>query len=794
MSDSSNAPSRENTRANRLIDSTSPYLLQHAHNPVDWYPWGPEALERAKREGKPIFLSIGYSACHWCHVMEREVFEKQDIANIMNQYFVNIKVDREERPDLDEIYMLATQITSGSGGWPMSVWLTPDLEPFYAGTYFPPTDGYGRPGFPRLELALAEMWEKDRPKLLAQAKRVAEGVRLHADEMAGATDGRINLQIWLGSAVEQFADRFDPANGGLGTAPKFPPSQALLLWLSLVARGQTVPLYPDNAVTVLREMTIKTLDSMARGGIYDQIGGGFARYSTDERWLVPHFEKMLYDNAQLAPVYAWASVELNRPDFARIARHTLDFWLREMTSPQGAFYSTLDADSEGHEGKYYVWTIDEVRQTLAHPDDSALIIKHFGMTEAGNFEGKNILFVACPVEELSGEYRTSAEDLQKRIDRLCVKLRTMRDGRVKPGLDDKILTGWNGLMISALAVAGRLLREPRYLEAAHRAMGFLLLKHMEGGKRLLRTSRAGKAHVPAFLEDHAYLLNGLMDLIDATSPLSLPGTMARRRALELADQMIKLFHDPVGQGFFFTHDGHEKLFARTKNGTDNATPSASAVAIRALLRLARVSGRTEYNDIALNAVKRFAGVITKQPSMFATILLALVEDAQTAASNPHLGMGHPPPGAPAAAPAVATGIRPSAGPLRLEAPPVTARVGESFEIGLVLHVAPGYHVQTQHPRGAETFVTAARIRTSLPFEVGQWVFPPAQQFGVAGEMAEGFGGAVAITAKCTLSRSAAVGKHVVRATVTAQPCSDASCLLPEQLTIEIPIEVLASSG
>ncbi len=791
MAGPSNETSQEKVHTNRLIDSTSPYLLQHAHNPVDWYPWGPEALERAKKENKPIFLSIGYSACHWCHVMEHEVFEKQDIANIMNQYYINIKVDREERPDLDEVYMLATQITTGSGGWPMSVWLTPDLQPFYAGTYFPPTDTQGRPGFPRLELALAEMWENQRGKLLEQAQRVVDGVKHYADEMAQASAGNIDLQNWLTKAIKEFADRFDPDNGGLGTAPKFPPSQALQFWLALTAKNQTETVTPESATSVISEMTTKTLDHMMRGGMYDQIGGGFARYSTDAHWLVPHFEKMLYDNAQLAAVYTLAAVQFNRPDYARIARQTLDFWLREMTSPEGAFYSTLDADSEGHEGKYYIWTIHEIRAALMHPDDSELIIKHFGLTEAGNFEESNILFVAHTVQELSGEYKTTAEDLQKRIDTLCVKLREVRAKRVPPGLDDKVLTGWNGLMISAMALAGRLLHEPRYLEAAHRAMGYLLVTHMDAAHHLLRTSRAGKAHISAFLEDHACLLNGLMDLIDATTPTSLPGSMARKRAIELADAMIKLFGDTKNQGFFFTHDGHEKLFTRIKNGTDNATPSAAAVAIRALLRLSHISGKAEYKNVALNAARGFAGVIARQPSMFATLLLALVEDANFNADPPTAGqhpdtLGTAPfsPGAPGG-----DAVEPAPSAFSLSpVPPITAAPGGIFEIPLFLKIAPGFHIQSNVVGDSNVFATVARLRSDLPIST-DWHYPLPKQFKVGSELIDGFSNELKITAHCTLSPSAKPGKHIIRTTVLAQPCDQTSCRTPETLTVEVEVVV-----
>lgn len=788
---------------NRLIDSTSPYLLQHAHNPVDWYPWGPEAIARARSEDKPIFLSVGYSACHWCHVMEREVFENPEIAAIMNQYFVNIKVDREERPDLDELYMLATQITTGSGGWPMSVWLTPDLEPFYAGTYFPPVDTQGRPGFPRLAITLAQMWEKERAKLLEQAQRVVAGIQRYAVEMAPAADGPMDLPGWLTAAMEEYADRYDPAFGGLGGAPKFPPSQALRLWLALLAPGQAPLRDLPSAPAVLREMTVKTLDGMMRGGLYDQVGGGFARYATDEAWQIPHFEKMLYDNAQLAAVYALAAVQLGRPDYARIARHTLDFWLREMAHDQGGFYAALDADSEGHEGKYYLWTVLEIRETLRHPDDSELLIKHFGLSETGNFEGGNILHVARGVEELAVDYHTTPGELQQRVDRLCGKLRATRAQRVAPARDDKILTGWNGLMISALAIGGRVLREPQYLEAAHRAIGFLLINHMEAGRRLLRTSREGRAHVPAFLEDHACLLNGLLDLIDSTAPHSLPGTMARKRALELADTMLKLFHDPAGHGFFFTHAGHEKLFARLKTGADNATPAAGAMAIRALLRLAAVSGKTQYRDVAMDAVAGFAGALARQPSMFGTLLLGLVEDAQFMAAQPHFGGVVPLAGMPLAAVTVATKDPGSAGAAAPVAAglvtvdpvaPLVVTTGGSFSLSLTLHVAPGFHVPADKPRDREAFATLARLRSDLPLATQEWHYPLAQRWGTGPEAAEGFAGTFTITAHCTLAGSAPLGRHVIRVTVLTQACTATSCRPPEKLTVEVPVEVRAPTS
>ena len=802
--------SSQTRRANGLIGSTSPYLLQHAHNPVDWYPFGAEALAKARAEAKPIFLSIGYSACHWCHVMEREVFENAAIAAVMNEHFVNIKVDREERPDLDELYMMATQLLTGSGGWPMSVWLTPELEPFYAGTYFPPEDGQGRPGFPRLLKALSEAWANRREELLAQARKVVDAVQHRVDETArDGAQGTIDLPKALAEAVEQAADRFDPEFGGLGSAPKFPPHQSLVLWLALLRHSNALG---SNHVGALREMVTKTLDAMMRGGIYDHVGGGFARYSTDARWLVPHFEKMLYDNAQLAGVYAAAAVQFGRPDYARVARQTIDFYLREMTSPAGGgggFYSTLDADSEGVEGKYYVWTLGQVHEALSDADDAKLIVEHFGITERGNWEegdaawgggGANVLHVERTVEDLAKQYGVRPEAMVKRIDGLAKRMREYRAKRVAPGLDDKILTSWNGLMISALATCGRLLREPRYLEAAHGAIHFLLLEHMQRGRNLLRVSRktdgAIRAHTPAFLEDHAFLLNGLMDLIEATQPTSLPGTMARKRALELADTLVREFYDREGGGFFFTSVAHEPLFARIKNIMDGATPNANGTAIRALLRLAQSSGKEQYRDIAMTSASAFSAIVARAPSAAPTLLYALLSDQAFLLSNPHLNV---PAGVEVGvaleasetdeaveliAP-LASAVAVAANVISLE--PVTLpalRAGQTFDLRLVLHIAPGYHIQLASPRDREAFATVARIRGDLPIASQEWQYPPAPG------PALGYSGTITITGRLTVEHNAAAGAYSLRAIVLAQPCQETSCLAPEKVTVDIPVRVV----
>ncbi len=738
--------------------------------------------------------------------MAHEVFENHEIASIMNAHFVNIKVDREERPDLDDLYMMATQMMTGSGGWPMSVWLTPDLEPFYAGTYFPPVDGFGRPGFPRLELALADAWKNRRGELEAQARKVVEAIRVHADESTRAADAdtapgpegaTIAAQTWIETGIEQLADRFDEVHGGLGSAPKFPPHQALQLWAALLAAPEAAPAIDMAPV---RDMLMRTLDGMMNGGIYDHVGGAFARYSTDERWLVPHFEKMLYDSAQLAPVYAAAGALLGREDYSRIARETLDFFLREMRSPQSAFYSALDADSEGVEGKYYVWTLDDVRTALAgNEEDSALIVEHFGLTPEGNWhespvQGGSVLAVAASADALAQRHGMAPTEMRRRLDMLLKQMRTHRAARQAPALDDKVLTAWNGLMISALAVCGRALREPKYLEAAHREIGFLLTRHMPDVRHLLRVSREEKAHTYAFLDDHAFLLNGLMDLIDSTVPTSLPGTMARKRALELADALIDEFEDKDHGGFFFTGapPRHEQLFVRMKNAADNALPSANGVAIRALLRLARVSGKEHYRTTAMRAVAAFGPNIARRPEYFPTILLALVEDAKAtrgpikdpAATQFQL-----------ATPRILAELAILPAALLDIAVDAVAPVqaGSTFELHVRLTIAPGYHVQPHQPTDREAFCTVARLRGDLPLASQQWHYPPGMPVGdsASGGPILGYSGTVAFTARCTLAKGAPTpGRHVLRVTVLGQPCTDIACFPPEKAVAEFALEVV----
>jgi uncharacterized protein YyaL (SSP411 family) len=563
--------------ANRLAQETSPYLLQHKDNPVDWYPWGDEALERARKEDKPILLSIGYSACHWCHVMERESFEDERTAAYMNEHFVPIKLDREERPDLDAIYMEACQAMTGQGGWPLNAFLTPEQVPFYAGTYFPPEDRAGMPSWRRILEAVNEAWTEKRDQIRAGADRVVE--RLRGGAALQPSDELLDPRM-LDAAAESLRMNYDAVNGGFGGAPKFPPASAIEF---LLRRDET-------------EMTSNTLRAMAAGGMYDQIGGGFARYSVDAKWLVPHFEKMLYDNALLARAYLHGWQVTGEPLFRTVAEETLDWALREMRGDEGGFYSALDADSEGEEGKFYVWSLDELRE--AGGDEA---VEAFGATEAGNFEGSNI-----PVR--AGE---AAPELKR-------KLYEVRSQRVWPGLDDKRLTSWNALMIGALGEAGAILERSDYLDAARGAAEFVLRDLRDGGGRLLRTWKDGQAKLNAYLEDHAFLLEALLTLYEATFE---PRWFTEARAL--ADTMIERFADEERGGFFETSSDHEQLVARRKDLEDHPIPSGNASAAYGLLRLAALTGEHEYEKRAVGVFRLLHTVAVRHPHAFAHLLQGL---------------------------------------------------------------------------------------------------------------------------------------------------------------------------
>jgi uncharacterized protein YyaL (SSP411 family) len=578
--------------SNRLANETSPYLLQHAGNPVDWYPWGEEALQKAKAEDKPIFLSIGYSACHWCHVMAHESFENERIAVILNEHFVNVKVDREERPDLDRIYMNAVQSLTGRGGWPMSVFLTPDGQPFYGGTYFPPVPRYGMPSFMDVLLAVADAWQNRRQELEEGSRNLVAAIVQQMPVGPNLKPETLKPETIL-SAFRKLERDFDRVHGGWGGAPKFPQPMALEFLLR----------YHHTAgdAHALRMVT-QTLEAMARGGVYDQLGGGFHRYSVDDRWLVPHFEKMLYDNAQLARVYLHAWQVTGEPFYRVIAEETLDYVVREMTDSSGGFYSTQDADSEGEEGKFFVWTPDEIRAVLG--DEAGPFLAAYNVTERGNFEGKNILEFVGSLEE-----RETLSDARR-------QLFEARERRVHPGRDDKVLTSWNGLMLAAFAEAARVFQRDDYRQVAKRNAGFLLseLKTSEG--RLYHTWKDGEAKVNGYLEDYTHLIEGLIELYQTTFD---PRWYTAAR--ELADVMIEHFSAPVG--FYDTSDDHEPLIVRPRDLQDNAVPSGNAMAALVLSRLAGLAVEPRYLELAQTALGPMQEMLARYPLGFAQWLIAL---------------------------------------------------------------------------------------------------------------------------------------------------------------------------
>jgi hypothetical protein len=589
--------------ANRLARETSPYLLQHAENPVDWFPWGEEALERARAEDLPILLSVGYSACHWCHVMERESFEDADTAAYMNANFVPIKVDREERPDVDAIYMEAVQAFTGQGGWPMTVFLDPEGVPFYGGTYFPPDDSRGMPSFRMVMEAVLDAYRGQRDEIRKRAATMVGRLEALAKIDPGAAPGPEQLA----EAVTTLLSHGDPANGGFGHAPKFPPSDSLELLLSRRTGLEHVE---------------RTLDAMLAGGIYDQIGGGFARYAVDSAWLVPHFEKMLYDNALLARAYLHGWQVLGHERYRRVCEETLDWLLREMRGPEGGFYSAYDADSEGEEGKFYVWTPDEMRAVLESaaavgargpdaepaPLDTDAILAYYGVTEAGNFEGKNILHLADG----------AAAPAPAGLDAARAALLAARAERVPPGLDDKRLCSWNGLAIAALAEAGAVLGRPDYLDAAAACAEFIFGSMRDEDGRLLRTYKDGRAHLNAYLEDHAFLVEALLTLYEAGFD---PRWFKEARAL--AESMIERFGDAERGGFFTTSTDHEDLIARRKEVGDHPIPAGQSSAALGLLRLAALSGEARFADRAAGVFALFGEPMINHPDSFAHLLRAL---------------------------------------------------------------------------------------------------------------------------------------------------------------------------
>jgi uncharacterized protein len=591
---------------NRLAHESSPYLLQHKDNPVDWYPWGDEAIQKARREEKPIFLSIGYSACHWCHVMEHESFENEGIARVLNENFVSIKVDREERPDLDQIYMNAVQMLTGHGGWPMSVFLTPELKPFYGGTYWPPQSARGMPGFDQILTAVIDAWKNRREHAVDAAEQLTTELQ-KVGQFGGGTAESLKMEL-IDAAVSYLRRSFDGTYGGFGQAPKFPHPMDLQLLLRAAKRnGQTGPI----------DMVRLTLDRMAAGGIYDHLGGGFARYSVDARWLVPHFEKMLYDNALLAGAYLDAYLVTGEANYARIVRDTLNYVIRDMTDPAGGFYSTEDADSEGHEGLFYTWTPDEIEAVLGEVR-GATFGRVYDVSDVGNFEGRNILNLPKTLEQNAAILKREAEELAAELADSRQKLFAAREKRVRPGRDDKVIVAWNGLMIDAMARAGAALNEPEYVTAAGKAARFILDSVRREDGRLLRTWRAGKAKLDAYLDDYTSLAGALVTLYEADFDERWIDN-----AVQLLDIVLEKFADRESGGFFYTATDHEQLITRTKELTDSSTPSGNSLAANALLRLGTLLGRADYVDAGEKTLAVAVPILERAPTAAGQMLVAL---------------------------------------------------------------------------------------------------------------------------------------------------------------------------
>lgn len=594
----------EHQHTNRLINETSPYLLQHAHNPVDWYAWGDEAFEKAKAEDKPVLVSIGYSACHWCHVMEHESFEDEETAQIMNENFVNIKVDMEERPDVDKIYMNFVQLTTGSGGWPLNVFLTPEKLPFFGGTYFPPVNRYNMPSFKQILTSLADAWATKRDEIEFSASDILKEIK-SVGVLETSTDG-LSLEE-LEVSFHTFAKTFDAKNGGFGGAPKFPPSMSLEFLLRFYKRTGE-----DNALEIVK----KTCQKMANGGIYDQLGGGFHRYTVDAIWLTPHFEKMLYDNAQLVRVYLHLFQITKDEFYKRIAVETLEYIKREMLHEKGGFYSAQDADSEGVEGKFFVWTPKEVEELLGEKE-AQIFNFYYDVSEDGNFEEKNILNVRNSLAETAEVFKISQAELHEILSNGCEKLFNHREKRIKPFRDEKVLTAWNGLMLLAFAEASAILNSEDYLQIAQKNADFIL-ENMQKDGYLLRSWKDGTAKLNAYLEDYANFADGLIELFQVSGEIKY-----LQEAKRFAEILINEFWDEDNGGFFFTGNNHEELVVRSKDFFDNATPSGNSVAADVLLKLAKLTGEEKYERFAVTVLRLVASQVKRYPNGFGRVLSTL---------------------------------------------------------------------------------------------------------------------------------------------------------------------------
>jgi uncharacterized protein YyaL (SSP411 family) len=725
---------------NRLILEDSPYLLQHAHNPVDWYAWGEEAFTRAKQEDKPVFLSIGYSTCHWCHVMERESFENSEIAKFLNEHFVSIKVDRESHPDVDDVYMTAVILMNGHGGWPMSSFLTPEGRPFLSGTYYPPNH------FISILQQIQQLWIEQHAEVLAQAARVAEAVE-ESNQRQGQVKA-LDPEI-VSKATRQVLSGFDELQGGFSQAPKFPHESLLYLLLNQAERRR------DPAALHALD---GTLDAMARGGVYDQVAGGFHRYSTDNAWLVPHFEKMLYNQAQLARVYVLAWRLTGRQQYRRIATQTLDYVLREMTSPEGGFYSATDADSEGGEGVFFVWTPAQIRDALA-PEDAELAIRLYSVTDSGNFEGHNILHLAMNLEDFAAEQKIPLEALRQRVDRINRQLREVREKREHPLRDDKILTAWNGMLLSALTQAADLLPSDTYRQAAIRAAEFLWRSNRQAPGRLWRVHLAGQSSITANQEDYAYLAEGLLHLFDLTQDAKW-----LKRARELTDAMLERFLAP--DGGFFMNEADVGITAMSRpqdDAADNATPSGSSVALRVLQMLWVRTGEIVYRDQANAMIGRFAASIERHPSAYAYLLTG-IDDLRHGELS---ARGY----------AAQGGIR-LQGSLR--------NLADAKQlIELTIRIPDGWHINAHSPGSDDLIGTEMQLASeSSGWKLAPVTYPDAklQRLGFSSEPLALYTGQIKLQALAERIIEPA-GPSPLHLRITLQACNQQVCLPPDRVDL-----------
>jgi uncharacterized protein YyaL (SSP411 family) len=772
--------------ANRLAKETSPYLLLHAHNPVNWYPWGPEAFARAKAEGKPIFLSVGYSSCYWCHVMERESFTDAAIAAYLNEHFVSIKVDREERPDVDQIYMTALRALTRGGGWPMSMFLTPDGRPFFGGTYLPPRDRDGFEGFPGLLKRVHEAWRDHRDALEKDADGLAEVVRRSLD--GAPARGRTALSRELAARGRaQLAEQYDPVHGGFGYSPqnarrpKFPEPVNLVFLLDQHRRGARAP---EAAGASPLTMAVTTLDRMARGGIRDQLAGGYHRYATNRDWSVPHFEKMLYDNAQLAAAHLLAFEITGDDRWRHEAEATFAFVARSMTAAEGGFDSALDAESQGEEGQSYVWTRDEVARVLGPGADFDAFAMVYGLNQPANFgEGRYVLLEPRPRAEQAAALGTTPAALEGRLVPLRSKLLAVRDRRPAPLCDDKILTAWNGLMIAAYADGFRLLKEPSYRQAAERAADFLLARLRTSEGRLLRTYRGGQAKLPAYLEDYAFFVHGLLRLHAATGDAT---RLAQARTL--ADRMIADFGDTRLGGFFATAGDHESLLARPKDPYDGALPGGNSVAIGNLIALSAATGERRYLDVAGRALDAFSGTLAETPGAVPLMLVAL--EAYLDARPLPLPVAAAP--APAPEPAEAPGGAPMVLTARAApAPGAAIAPGRELDVTLSLTIQEGWHLYA-NPTGVETLhPTTVTLPAGQKATLAEVRYPAGTPLATPGvdEKAAVYEGEVKVTARVKLDAQIQPGPLKLEFKIGYQACNDRACLAPATLTVPLAVSV-----